>query len=134
MRTVFRVLSVACLLAIGGCGQTIDVKKTPEYQAGMRAKTMVETTTIQRDANRKYDSTHNAFDEAYWATAISAAHQLDSKQITRPQFDAIIADAEALRTSRHKSLEAAQDAAYYARRAANRSLSCSTYRGSTTCY
>lgn len=134
MRTVFRVLSVACLLAIGGCGSSVRISETPEWKASLSAKTQVEMMTKQRDATYKYDSDWDNLDAAMWSTVIAAAEQYDKKQISWNQYQAITNDALAVRTSRRKAIAAAEDAAYYARRAATRSYSCSTYRGSTTCY
>lgn len=127
MKVVFRVLSVACLLAIGGCG--ISATQSPEWKASVYAKTYVEMITMQRDAVRKYDSWNEA-DAAYWAAMLAAAEQLDKNQISKRQYDAISEDAYAARIARKN----AEDAAYYARRSASRGYYCQRSGSGSYCY
>lgn len=135
MRTVVRVLSVACLLAIGGCNSSVNVRQTPEYQASLKAKTEVEHFTMVRAAYRKYDPTWDDFDEAYFATVLVAAAEKDKGKISQAQFEARNREAHAVRIARQRTVQAADYTARAAGTAANRSYSCyKTNYGSMNCY
>ena len=128
MRLSFLAATFGIALLLGGCGPR--AQDTPEWAAALSAKTQYEKVTRQRVVVKQYDSTFDAFDEAYWSTALLAARQLDAKQISKEKYNQINDEANAVRAMRQRGLAAMESAASSSRR----STYCSRSGSGFICY